>query len=75
MQKSSPCIPVQLREVTDDEPTSFLPEMQGLGKELGDVFGEVPHGFPPARNVGHAIPLEPGLAPPFRPLFRLSPLK
>jgi hypothetical protein len=49
--------------------------MQDLGEEFADVFGEVPHGLPPARTVGHTIPLEPGLIPPFRPLYRLSPLE
>ena len=73
--KGAPCILVQLREVTDNELASFPPEMQGLGEEFGDVFGEVPHGPPPARNVGHTIPLEPGSTPPFRPLYRLSPLE
>ena len=75
VQKGAPCIMVQLREVIDNEPASFPPEMQGLGKEFGDIFGEVPQGLPPACNVGHTIPLEPGSTPPFRPFYRLSPLE
>ena len=75
VQKGAPCILVQMREVTDNEPAPCPPEMQGLGKDFGDVFGEVPHGLPPARNVGHTIPFEPGSTLPFRPLYRLSPVE
>ena len=64
MQKGAPCILVQLRKVTNDEPTSFPPGMQGLGKEFSDVFGEVLHGLSPDFNVGHTITLEQGLVPP-----------
>ena len=37
------------------------------------VFAPPPDGLPPDRDVGHTIPLEPGHAPPWRPLYRLSP--
>ena len=50
----------------------FPPEMEGLQKQFGDVFGEVPHGLPLDRNVGHTIPLEPGSAPPYRSLYPSS---
>jgi hypothetical protein len=33
---------------------------------------ELPAGLPPARNVDHAIELEPGAQPPFRAPYRLS---
>ena len=75
VQMGAPCILVQLIKVTDDEPVSFPPKMQGLGKEFGDVFSEVPHGLPPARNAGHTLALERRSTPPFRPLYRLSPLE
>ena len=41
--------------------------------EFQDVFEAPPPGLPPDRDVGHTIPLEPGHAPPWRPLYRLSP--
>jgi hypothetical protein len=36
---------------------------------------ELPCGLPLERNVGHSIPMEPGAPPPFRPLYRLSPVE
>ena len=54
--KGAPCKLVQLREVTDTEGGSLPPELKESGQEFSDVFGDVPHGLPPARNVGHMIP-------------------
>jgi len=31
--------------------------------------------LPPERNTAHTIPLEPGHKPPFRPIYRLSPVE
>ena len=47
VQRGASCILVQLRQVTDNAPAPFSPEMQCLGLELCAVFCEVPHGFPP----------------------------
>ena len=64
------------------------PDDEGVGpvtiedapKEVRDIlleyaanFEPPPSGLPPARDTGHTIPLEPGHAPPWRPLYRLSP--
>jgi hypothetical protein len=35
----------------------------------------LPSGLPPERDEGHSIPTEPGHPPPFRPMYRLSPLE
>ena len=75
VQKGAPCILVQLRETSEEDSSLLPPEMQELGEEFTDVFGDLPHGLPPARNVGHKIPLEPRSIPPFRPLYRSSPLE
>ena len=41
--------------------------------EFADVFrDELGHGLPPDRGIGHAIPVEDGVVPPFRPMYRLS---
>ncbi|CAI7801038.1 unnamed protein product [Closterium sp. NIES-54] len=47
--------------------------MKALAEEYFEVFQPIPDGLPPDRAVGHTIPVEPGKAPPFRPLYRLSP--
>jgi hypothetical protein len=35
----------------------------------------LPAGLPPERSEGHSIPTEPGHPPPFRSMYRLSPLE
>jgi hypothetical protein len=35
----------------------------------------LPPGLPPERSEGHNIPTEPGHPPPFRSMYRLSPLE
>ena len=50
-----------------------VPGLQGVLDEYKDVFSPMPEGLPPARGVGHTIPLEPGTIPPFKAMFRLSP--
>ena len=50
--------------------------LQHVLDEYKDVFpNELPSGLPPDRGLGHTIPLETGHKPPFRPLYRLSPLE
>lgn len=50
-------------------------QIQGLLTSYADVFAELPAGLPPDRGVGHTIPLQEGAKPPFRNLYRLSPLE
>jgi hypothetical protein len=50
--------------------------VDGLVEEFSDVFqNPLPPGLPPERDEGHSIPTEPGHPPPFRPMYRLSPLE
>jgi hypothetical protein len=50
--------------------------VSGLVEEFLSVFQDpLPSGLPPERDEGHSIPIEPGHPPPFRPVFRLSPLE
>jgi hypothetical protein len=50
--------------------------VSGLAEEFSDVFQDpLPYGLPPERDEGHSIPTEPGHPPPFRPMYRLSPLE
>jgi hypothetical protein len=35
----------------------------------------LPPGLPPERSEGHSIPTEPAHPPPFRSMYRLSPLE
>jgi hypothetical protein len=35
----------------------------------------LPAGLPPERSEGHSFPTEPGHFPPFRSMYRLSPLE
>lgn len=42
--------------------------------EFSDVLVDtLPPGLPPDRGVPHTIPLAPGAAPTFRPMYRMSP--
>jgi len=50
------------------------PMVQKLLDEYQDVF-KPRDSLPPVRNIGHTIPLEPGHKPPFKPIFRLSPVE
>ena len=44
--------------------------------QYADVFAtEIPKGVPQDRGAFKTIPFEPGAVPPFRPIYRLSPLE
>ena len=76
LQSGAECFLVLLYKVEDNECTvDFPPEMAKLAKDFADVFKSPPAGLPPARNIGHTIPLEQNTVPPFRPLYRMSPLE
>jgi hypothetical protein len=38
-----------------------------------DILSGLPNGLPPEHSVDHKIDLEPGSAPPNRPIYRMSP--
>jgi RNase H-like domain found in reverse transcriptase/Reverse transcriptase (RNA-dependent DNA polymerase)/Integrase zinc binding domain/Chromo (CHRromatin Organisation MOdifier) domain/Retroviral aspartyl protease len=60
----------------DQENFSCPSVIQPLLKEYVDVFpNDLPPGLPPERGVKHTIPLEVGAKPPWRPIYRMSPLE
>jgi hypothetical protein len=76
LRKGDQVMIVQLSELKLD---SELPADQKLAdpwKKYEDVFKlKLPRGLHSERNVGHSIPVEPGAPPPFRPMYRLSPVE
>jgi hypothetical protein len=57
-------------------PGGEVPWVSDLLSEFSKVFQDsVPPGLAPERSEGHSIPTEPGHPPPFRSMFRLSPLE
>jgi hypothetical protein len=57
-------------------PGGEVPWVSELLSEFSEVFQDpLPPGLPPERSEGHSIPTEPGHPPPFRPMYRLSPLE
>ena len=67
---------IQLAELKLDMNLPADVRLKALLEEFADVFPpELPSGLPPARGVGHSIPIEPGAPPPFRPMYRLSPVE
>ena len=59
----------------DAQPVPDPQQLAGLLTEFADVFAPLPAGLPPARKVDHAIKLEPGAEPAWRPTYRMSPLE
>ena len=52
------------------------PRIAPLLQEFQDVFPEeLPAELPPPRDLDHHIELEPGSRPPWRPIYRMSPLE
>jgi hypothetical protein len=59
-----------------DHSTSEKPWVSNLIDEFSEVFQDpLPDGLPPEKKEGHSIPTEPGHPPPFRQMYRLSPLE
>jgi hypothetical protein len=84
-----PPVVVSVAAMSSDKPTSYVQPDQPAGPPGGEVpwvsellseFAEVfqdplPPGLPPERSEGHGIPTEPDNPPPFRSMYRLSPLE
>ena len=52
------------------------PRIQHLLQEFKDIFPEeLPPELPPKRDIDHRIKLETGSTPPWRPIYRMSPLE
>ena len=59
----------EITEIPDERARTLL-------AQFPDVFPEkLPAELPPQRDVDHRIELEPGSAPPSRPIYRMSPLE
>jgi hypothetical protein len=57
-------------------PGGEVPWVSDLLSEFFEVFQDpLPPGLSPKRSKGHSIPTEPGHPPPFRSMYRLSPLE
>jgi hypothetical protein len=76
LRKGDQVMMVQLSELKLDSQMPAEQKLADLLKEYEDVFKlELPRGLPSERKVGHSIPVEPGAPPPFRPMYRLSPVE
>ena len=61
-------------DVHPSAPAALQAGIKHVLQEFADCFpDELPAGLPPARNVSHTIPLQPGTGAVCRPLFRYSP--
>jgi hypothetical protein len=52
----------------------YQPLLTAILEEFKVVFDD-PHALPPMRHVSHCINTEPGARPPYRPMYRLTPLE
>jgi hypothetical protein len=76
LRKGDQVMMVQLSELKFDSRMLADQKLADVLKKYEDVFKlELPRGLPSERNVGHFIPVEPGASPPFRPMYRLSPVE
>jgi hypothetical protein len=74
----SPGVPTS--SVQPDQPAGppggEVPWVYELLSEFSEVFQDpLPSGLPAERSEGHSIPTEPGHPPPFRSMYRLTPLE
>ena len=53
----------------------MAPPYATMLEEFVVVFKPLPSGLPPKREMAHTIPLEPDEKPPFKPIYRSSPLE
>ena len=61
LRSGAECLLAQVTVVEGDVPEVEFPlDMKELATEFHDVFQSPPAGLLPARNIAHAIPLEPG---------------
>ena len=70
------CVAASMSSVPVSSDVHLMPEseLNALLAEYADRFPDKsPAGLPSERNIGHAIPLEPGAKPVFRSPYRLSP--
>ena len=58
----------------EDNSNTPSPGVQKILKDFEDIT-KPRETLPPVRDTAHTIPLEPGHKPPFRPIYRLSPVE
>ena len=75
IRKGATSFLVQLTAVGDDVEDTVATPYATVLEECADVFQPIPIGLPPERELAHTISLEPDGKPPFRPIYRLSPLE
>ena len=78
VRKGCSCFAVVVQPATEVQSSSHAWSQleQSVLEEYRDVFPQdLPKGVPPERGVVHTIPLMPDSTPPFRRLYRLSPLE
>jgi hypothetical protein len=75
IRKGATLFLVQLTAVGDDVEDTVATPYTILLEEYADVLQPIPTGLPLEREMAHIIPLEPDGKPPFRPIYRLSPLE
>jgi hypothetical protein len=62
----------ELHTVAFDEGPVFADHFAPILERYASVFAPLPDGLPPKRAVDHKIELEPGTAPPFKSVFKMS---
>src|SRR4051812_18327018 len=66
-------------EITEEQATltnELDPRVIPILKDFADVFPEeLPAELPPKRDIDHRIQLEANSSPPWRPIYRMSPLE
>ena len=75
IRKGTTSFLVQLTAVGDDVEDTVAAPYATVLEEYADVFQPIPTRLPPEREMAYTIPLEPDGKPPFRPIYRLSPLE
>ena len=74
-KKTPPDQRKKLPPIAGAQPVLDRTQLDQVLTQFADVFAPLPAGLPPARTVDHAITLEPGAKPTWRPTYRKSPAK
>jgi hypothetical protein len=75
IRKGATSFLIQLTAVGNNVEDTVATPYATMLEEYVDVFQPIPTGLPPERKMTHIILLEPDGKPPFRPIYRLSPLE
>jgi hypothetical protein len=75
IRKGATLFLVQWTAVGDDVEDTVVAFYATVLEDYVDFFQRIPTGLSLDREMTHIIPLEPDSNPPFRPIYRLSPLE